>query len=319
MATQKTKRNLIEDLTNELIEIGVNNNTKQYANFIGKLISRAINVDNDKTSAQDIRKALESIKIPAREYLRQIYNMLLLSDITAVIEDQKITKEEREEYAPALLLLATYPVSKPKILARKINRITNASIKNNPLSGKDELIRKQTGRYFDRNKKLIKKLLKENSKNLLDIQKQIKSNVSKVISKNLKREINKKIIETVRIDGKLTELKRHQTAAEIRTNMRNKFGDQVDYRVRRIVDTEMHDLAENIKMVKHLQQGYTHKKWNTEQDSKVRPTHRKVQGKVIPVNQKFKVGRSKGMYPGDPQLSPKERIFCRCFLTYTRR
>jgi hypothetical protein len=41
--------------------------------------------------------------------------------------------------------------------------------------------------------------------------------------------------------------------------------------------------------------------------------------KPIPVKNKFKMfGGGSGLYPSDPQLPPKDRINCRCFLTFTR-
>jgi hypothetical protein len=69
--------------------------------------------------------------------------------------------------------------------------------------------------------------------------------------------------------------------------------------------------------------GFTNKKWNTQGDSKVRDekkaNHVAMNGKTIPIKNKFRVaGGGLGMYPGDPELPPRQRINCRCFLTYTR-
>ena len=74
----------------------------------------------------------------------------------------------------------------------------------------------------------------------------------------------------------------------------------------------------------HLLMGYTHKKWNTQGDARVRDdkkaNHVAMQGVTIPIKNKFRVaGGGTGLYPGDPQLPPRQRINCRCFLTFVRR
>jgi hypothetical protein len=181
-------------------------------------------------------------------------------------------------------------------------------------------------KYYNNNLPFIKESLKANRVNIIGVNKQIKSNISRTIAKELKRQINTRI--TVVTDPKFKAIKRPKTFVEIRKDMRAKFGEQIDFRVRRLVDTELHDLAENTKLNQHLLMGYTHKKWNSQGDSKVRNDRKgKIQAshvvmsdrKPIPVKNKFKMfGGGSGLYPSDPQLPPKDRINCRCFLTFTR-
>ena len=54
------------------------------------------------------------------------------------------------------------------------------------------------------------------------------------------------------------------------------------------------------------------KKWRSSAGTRTRKTHRKANGQVVDLDQPFKVGNSKLMYPGDPAGSPEEIIHCRC-------
>ena len=58
------------------------------------------------------------------------------------------------------------------------------------------------------------------------------------------------------------------------------------------------------------------KTWNTVGDNHVRGSHRQVNRKTIPVPDKFSVGVSKLMFPGDPTGAVEDVINCRCFLSY---
>lgn len=57
------------------------------------------------------------------------------------------------------------------------------------------------------------------------------------------------------------------------------------------------------------------KQWIYTRDDRVRPTHEEA-GKQDPVPMKdlFTVGNATARYPGDPNLPPGERIWCRCTL-----
>lgn len=62
--------------------------------------------------------------------------------------------------------------------------------------------------------------------------------------------------------------------------------------------------------------GKTRKKWRTQRDSAVRPTHREMEGKTIPIDDYFIVGGSALLYPRDPEGDEKETAGCRCALDY---
>lgn len=66
--------------------------------------------------------------------------------------------------------------------------------------------------------------------------------------------------------------------------------------------------------------GYTRKKWLTEMDNKVRPTHMELEGKTIPINDLFVVGNSVMRYPHDYEMCQdmSEISNCRCVAVYLR-
>lgn len=58
--------------------------------------------------------------------------------------------------------------------------------------------------------------------------------------------------------------------------------------------------------------------WRTQQDRKVRPTHRRANGQQQPLDGLFSVGRGKGRFPLDDILPREETINCRCFTRYKK-
>lgn len=70
--------------------------------------------------------------------------------------------------------------------------------------------------------------------------------------------------------------------------------------------------------VNAIASGKTRKEWITFRDSRVRKTHRAVDGKIIPITSTFEVGDSLMKFPKDLSLGakPKETINCRCSVRY---
>lgn len=54
------------------------------------------------------------------------------------------------------------------------------------------------------------------------------------------------------------------------------------------------------------------KRWDSKDDSAVRPAHRRADGQTVPVSQPFIVDHEPLMAPGDPSGSPHNVINCRC-------
>lgn len=54
------------------------------------------------------------------------------------------------------------------------------------------------------------------------------------------------------------------------------------------------------------------KEWVSTPDDRTRDTHVDCNGQTRDMDEYYKVGKSRGMFPGDPKLPAKERIHCRC-------
>jgi uncharacterized protein with gpF-like domain len=54
------------------------------------------------------------------------------------------------------------------------------------------------------------------------------------------------------------------------------------------------------------------KEWMAVVDSDTRVSHSEADGQVVAVNEKFTVGGESAAFPGDPSLSAKNRVNCRC-------
>lgn len=85
-----------------------------------------------------------------------------------------------------------------------------------------------------------------------------------------------------------------------------------------IAENEANTVLNYKDFVKAKQQGKTKKQWLDMKDNKERKTHLRVGGKVIGIDQSFKVGNSEMMYPKDTSLGAddKEIVNCRCSVKY---
>lgn len=99
-------------------------------------------------------------------------------------------------------------------------------------------------------------------------------------------------------------------------------GSVMGYRAERVARTEtlVSFNRANLESTKELDlpDGVTLlKKWLPAGGSRTRDTHRRMRNhEAIPMNADFRVGSSKGEYPGDPSLPADEVINCRCVLVY---
>lgn len=67
-----------------------------------------------------------------------------------------------------------------------------------------------------------------------------------------------------------------------------------------------------------LENGYTHKTWETVGDNRVRASHVEVEGETIPIEEPFVLGGGLMMHPHDDSLGVDENelIACRCSLSF---
>lgn len=88
-----------------------------------------------------------------------------------------------------------------------------------------------------------------------------------------------------------------------------------------IAANESNSVINHTELTQAIEMGYTHKRWLTELDEKVRPTHQDMEGVTIPINEPFVVGLSYMMMPHDTTMGadPQEIVNCRCCLQYLSR
>lgn len=87
----------------------------------------------------------------------------------------------------------------------------------------------------------------------------------------------------------------------------------------RIARTETHRVREEgtfQSALKGEQAGIKQvKTWNSSNDGRTRREHRRLDGKTIPMDEYFRVGRDKMLTPGTGSR-PEQNVNCRCFLTF---
>lgn len=85
-----------------------------------------------------------------------------------------------------------------------------------------------------------------------------------------------------------------------------------------IARTESHSAANygSLKQAQRLSI-QMQREWIAESNSnRTRDTHKEASGKVVAMDEPFKVGTAQLMYPGDPDGPPEESINCRCAVGY---
>lgn len=93
------------------------------------------------------------------------------------------------------------------------------------------------------------------------------------------------------------------------------FEDMQGYEARRITETETYAGSSRGGLSAYeMAPGVQDKRWIAIHDSRTRATHRSADGQTVPIGSKFEVGGEAASYPGDPRLSAKERINCRCWV-----
>lgn len=111
-------------------------------------------------------------------------------------------------------------------------------------------------------------------------------------------------------------LKRHLSKLLIPKDSKGKFDSRSKYmgfirRKARTLATGNFNRKVEEALVRH---GIIYKKWWSRRDSKVRPTHHLAHGQVKQLRDRFVVGKSKLMFPGDPAGAYEEIVNCRCII-----
>lgn len=91
------------------------------------------------------------------------------------------------------------------------------------------------------------------------------------------------------------------------------FPDMKRWQAKRIAQTEVISASNKGNLTAYRDaSGISHKRWLATEDHRTRPTHVEADNQIVLIGQPFIVGEEQAMFPGDPSLSPKLRINCRC-------
>ena len=297
--TEERRLQLIEQYENEFIDYVESRLDKQYKGWFSKAWGKMS--DEGELTQSKINKLVSDIPIKKDEYLQIILTSYMIAMATQFIDTDKAGGKQAENLRPFLGVAGAIALTNPKKATRDMYNVSGAVIKGNPerLSGNLKEAFRGGNNFFKANEKTLKKQARSTF-----VQRQ-----------RAHREIKKGFVDDVwkSYTKKTDEIK---PSKEMIEEIAREKSPQDEYRARRIINTEAHEDLENGKRTAAKQSGLTMKTWVTEQDSKVRDSHRKVHGMTIPIDKKFKVGKGKAMYPGDPNLPVGERVNCRCTLRY---
>ena len=92
-----------------------------------------------------------------------------------------------------------------------------------------------------------------------------------------------------------------------------------DKRASMIAVNEANSIVNYEELAEAYDSGATHKTWHTMKDRKVRKEHSSLEGKTIPLEEKFHVGNSNLMFPRDEVNCDDlaDISNCRCSLTFS--
>ena len=286
-----SNKKLVEEINDAFINVLTKEQGHKYKVYINairrEIVDKAL---NGKVTANDL-KAIVSKNTPNNEIVIQLG--LILAGVTLLLNNPRMTQDEKKPLLPIIGIMALYSVANPKRFTSNILKATKgqASVKGN------ELLKG----YYQQNSKTITKLINKSQSELVKTQAKASTVTTKRIIKDIGIAQRNKVIDK----------------EQLRTLLEKKYvSDSVA--IDRNLDTEIHAQTELVKQTDSLAKGYTHKTWKTQGDNKVRKTlwHNQVANKRIPIDSDFRAGGQRAQHPGDPRLKPSDRIRCRCYLIY---
>ena len=288
----KAKNKLLEDINNAFVSVLAKNKNRSYTIYLNQ-INKELTDNIDKLDSAKVKEIVGNAKLNVDD---TALLFMVLSAITLLVNNQRMREKDKVALAPIIAIMGIYTILKPKRFVEKIFKAN----KGNLLNGSEKKVQKLLVSYKENNIKTFKKIKVDTIKQVT--QSQIKS------STRQGRQMVKQI--------KVMREQDIPTTKQIKTIKRN-FKVNPN-KAKMVLDTELHSQAELAKQIHSQAQGFTHKKWNTQGDSRVRETrwHNAVTNKEVPIDSDFRAGGLKASHPGDDRLPPSDRIRCRCFLTY---
>lgn len=279
------KLDLAEQLQREFEDLVTEKEQRKYGKFVRE--NTAALIDKRPKNKREALKILSKNKIDTKTSTKMF--TALNGVMTTMLNED--TRESRKKLKPLEGLMRVYSVRNPKSFAKEVYSMT-------------------TGRGMSERNKRFRPLL-------LSYYDGFTENIESE-AKQAERAMQRAEVEKVSSVFKDLEDLREQRIpiGQVKKQLIAKYGDPK--RVKRALNTELHEQAERVKLEQSKFMGYTHKVWNTQKDERVRRTkfHNQVAGKVVPIDSNFRAAGLEADYPSDLGLPLSERINCRCFVTY---
>jgi len=135
--------------------------------------------------------------------------------------------------------------------------------------------------------------------------------VTDIIDETTEKQLTETIIKAIQEDIPV-----EQAINKVYTKLLDDVNGQ---RIKTIARTEATYLLNKIKFEVHKDAGFAYKMWHNPCDERSRPHHAELNGKKIPINEKFNVGGYKADHPGDKSLPASEIVSCRCWLSFHKK
>lgn len=110
-----------------------------------------------------------------------------------------------------------------------------------------------------------------------------------------------------------------ESIPRLAARIRGVFEDATSYRATTIARTEVisaFNASSNLAASTLPGDVVAAKEWISTADGRTRPSHSTAGGQVVHISAPFSVGGQGAMYPGDPTLSAKESVNCRCTVAF---
>lgn len=279
------KLDLAEQLQREFEDLVTEKEQRKYGKFVRE--NTAALIDKRPKNKREALKLLSKNKIDTKNSVKMF--SVLNGVMTKILNPE--TREARKKLKPLDGLMRVYNVNNPKSFAKEVYSMTTGQ----GMSNRNKKFRPLLLSYYD------------------GFTENIESEAKQAERAMQRAEVEK--VSTVFKD--LEELREQRIPiTQVKKQLIAKYGDPK--RVKRALNTELHEQAERVKVEQSKFMGYTHKKWNTQKDERVRRTrfHNQIAGVSVPIDNKFKAAGLEADYAGDVSLPVGERINCRCFVTY---
>lgn len=285
-----SKAKLIDELNDAFIVFLRDYRGTRIATYIKNINTRIIE-EAPNLSPPMIRRIVEEEALDLRDVA--VFSMII-GAITAIIENRRMTKQQRDNLIPIIAAISVYSLSNPKRFVTKLHK----SLKN-PKSSNEKQVNKLLNDYVEKNQRVIERIQKEQLADLRRAQSLSKLDMTKSVVKD---------IERMTLEGKPLEMQRHWLKRKYNANKA----------ITRAVDTEIHANIEKGKLLQAQSDGFTQKQWKTQGDDRVRRTrwHNHVANNTVDIDQDFRLGNMVASAPGDMRLPVGERINCRCYMIY---